>query len=174
MSVDRVLGAGAVLLAILVGAAAWRFGVGTPKSPGAGFWPLLIVTAMAGLGVELFLRPGSAVGPGWDRETPLGEVRHRLGEPGLLRGLPRPSRVSRLPRRSCSLSSSAGWKAVRGRSSSVMAVLSARPLAVVFRMLLKIPLPVGIVPLSQGLVDRSGRRRRGNHRILLSTGSRLP
>ena len=57
MNVDRVLGVGAVLLAIPVGVASWGFGVGSPKSPGAGFWPLLIAVVMVGLGLSLILRP---------------------------------------------------------------------------------------------------------------------
>ena len=57
MNVDRFLGVGAVLLAIPVAVASWGFGVGIPKSPGAGFWPLLIALVMFGLGVSLILRP---------------------------------------------------------------------------------------------------------------------
>ena len=57
MNVDRFLGVGAILLAIPVAVASWGFGVGSPKSPGAGFWPLLIAFVMAGLGLALILRP---------------------------------------------------------------------------------------------------------------------
>ena len=31
--------------------------MGSPKSPGAGFWPLVIAVTMAGLGLSLILRP---------------------------------------------------------------------------------------------------------------------
>jgi len=60
---DRILGLGAVFLAVPVGVASWSFGVGTPKSPGPGFWPFLIALCIAGLGASLALRPDPTFRP---------------------------------------------------------------------------------------------------------------
>src|SRR5512143_4139944 len=79
MTVDRVLGVGAILLAIPVAAASWGFGVGSPKSPGAGFWPLLIVMAMAGLGISLILRPGQAAPSSATQDSRWGRLWIALG-----------------------------------------------------------------------------------------------
>ena len=79
MIVDRVLGAGAILVAIPVAVATWGFGVGSPKSPGAGFWPLVIVVVMVGLGISLILRPGPAAASAAAAESRWGRLWIALG-----------------------------------------------------------------------------------------------
>jgi putative tricarboxylic transport membrane protein len=149
MSVDRVLGAGAVLLAVLVGAVAWGFGVGTPKSPGAGFWPLLIVTAMGGLGVELLLRPGRAVAPAGTGKPRWGRFAIALGS--LVFYVVSLGPLGYLLATAVLLFVQLRWvESVSWRLSVVIAVLSALLSLVIFRTLLKIPLPVGLVPLPKG------------------------
>ena len=149
MSVDRVLGAGAVLLAILVGGAAWGFGVGTPKSPGAGFWPLLIVTAMAGLGVELLLRPGRAAPPAAAGNSRWGRFGVALGS--LFFYVVCLGPLGYLLATTVLLFVQLRWvESISWRSTIVIAVLSALISLIVFRTLLKIPLPVGLIPLPKG------------------------
>jgi hypothetical protein len=53
--------------------------VGSPKSPGAGFWPLVIVVVMAGLGISLILRPGPAAASAATEESRWGRLWIALG-----------------------------------------------------------------------------------------------
>jgi putative tricarboxylic transport membrane protein len=149
MSVDRVLGGGAILLAVLVGAASWGFGVGTPKSPGAGFWPILIAVAMAGLGIELVLRPGRAAAPVAAGESRWGRFAIALGSLAFyvvsLGPLGYVLATTVLLFVQLRWVESSSW-----RTSIVIAVLSALISLIVFRTLLKIPLPVGLIPLPKG------------------------
>lgn len=149
MTVDRVLGVGAVLTAIPVTAAAWGFGAGSPKSPGAGFWPLLIVAAMGGLGIWLIVHPsreGVAVaGPEsrWERLwIALGTMAFYVGALDRL-GFPLATALLLL----------AQLRWVEGRpwrSSAGIAVLATLISFVLFRVLLKVPLPAGVIPLPRG------------------------
>jgi hypothetical protein len=115
MNVDRFLGWGALLLALPVVTASWGYGVGSPKSPGAGFWPLVIALTMAGLYVAAL--------------EPLGYL---LATAVLLFAQLR-------------------WVESRSwRSSAAIAVLAAVISLIVFRVLLKVTLPEGVIPLPRG------------------------
>jgi len=149
MTVDRVLGVGAILTAIPVAAAAWGFGVGSPNSPGAGFWPLFIVVAMAGLGVSLILRPSQGGAAARALESRWGRLWIALGTMVFYvvaldpLGFPLATAVL--------LFVQLRWVEGRSwRSSAWTAVLTAFISFVLFRVLLKVPLPAGVVPLPRG------------------------
>jgi hypothetical protein len=148
MKVDRVLGLGALLVAIPVALAAWGFGLGTPKSPGAGFWPLLIALAMAGLGVSLLLRPGAdatreAGRPRW-RKLALTLVTLAFYAVAL-------EPLGYLPATFMLLLMQLRWVESRPwRGSAAVALVAAVVSLVLFRVLLKVPLPVGVIPLPGG------------------------
>jgi putative tricarboxylic transport membrane protein len=148
MNIDRVLGLGAILLAIPVAVASWGFGVGIPKSPGAGFWPLLIVLAMVGLGLSLILRPT----PNTLRKAGLsrwGKFVVSLGTLAFYVVALEPLGY---------LLTTAGllfvqFRWVEGRSlktSAAIAVLAALISLILFRVLLKVTLPEGVIPLPRG------------------------
>lgn len=145
---DRTLGLGAVLLAIPVALAASRWGIGTLRLPGPGFWPLLIAAAVAGLGAALLLRPAPpaparGAGSRWAR---LAMALATMGFFVLaLEPLGYPVTVGLLLL--------AQLRAVEGRAwrgSLVTAGLAAALSFVLFRVFLKVPLPAGIVPLPPG------------------------
>jgi putative tricarboxylic transport membrane protein len=148
MNVDRVLGVGAVLLAIPVGAASWGFGVGSPKSPGAGFWPLLIALMLVGLGVSLVLRPtanaATAEGePRWGKfGVSLGTLAFYVVALEPIGYLLTTSIVLFVQLR---FVESRSW-----RSSATIAILAALISLVLFRVLLKVTLPEGVIPLPRG------------------------
>lgn len=148
MNVDRVLGVGAFLLAIPIGAASWGFGVGSPKSPGAGFWPLLIALAMAGLGLSLILRPTpnamtAAAGSRW------GKFCISLGTLAFYVVALEP--LGYLPATVVMLFVQLRWVESRSwKSSASIAVLAAVISLVLFRVLLKVSLPEGVIPLPRG------------------------
>jgi putative tricarboxylic transport membrane protein len=148
MNVDRVLGVGAVLLAIPVGITSWGFGVGIPKSPGAGFWPLLIALVMIGLGLSLILRPTPSV------DAVAGES--RWGKFGISLGTLAFYVVSLEPLGYLSATAvllfvQLRWVESRSWKSSVsIAVLAAVISLVLFRVLLKVSLPEGVIPLPRG------------------------
>jgi hypothetical protein len=148
MKVDRVLGIGAVVLAIPVGAASWGFGVGSPNSPGAGFWPLVIAVVMFGLGLSLILRPTPNAGK--------AEGGSRWGKFGLSL-VTLAFYVVALEPLGYLLATAVmlvvQFKWVEGRSwrsSVVIAVAAALISLVVFRVLLKVSLPEGVIPLPRG------------------------
>jgi putative tricarboxylic transport membrane protein len=148
MNIDRVLGVGAVLLAIPVGAASWGFGVGSLKSPGAGFWPLLIVLAMMGLGVSLILRPTP------NAMTAAGESRWRkfgisLGTLAFYVVALEP--LGYLLTTVAMLFVQLRWVESRSwKSSATIAVLAAVISLLIFQVLLKVTLPEGVIPLPRG------------------------
>lgn len=148
MNVDRVLGVGAILLAIPVGVASWGFGVGVPKSPGAGFWPLLIVLVMVGLGVSLILRPTPRAMPAagesrWEKfGVSLGTLAFYVValEP-----------LGYLLTTVALLFVQLRWVESRSwKSSAAIAILAAVISLLLFRVLLKVTLPEGVIPLPRG------------------------
>jgi putative tricarboxylic transport membrane protein len=147
MTVDRVLGLGAVLLAIPVAVASWGFGVGSPKSPGAGFWPLLI--AMAGLAISLILHPSQAVPSAATQDARWGRLWIALGTMAVyvvtLDPLGFPVATTILLFVQLRWVESRTW-----RSSAWIAALTALIAFVLFRVLLKVPLPAGVIPVPWG------------------------
>lgn len=149
MTVDRALGVGAILTAIPVAAAAWGFGVGSPKSPGAGFWPLMIVAAMAALGVWLILHPSRD-------DVAAGAPASRWGRLWIALGT-MAFYVVTLDRLGFPLATAllliVQLRWVEGRpwrTSAWIAVLTTLIAFVLFRVLLKVPLPAGVIPLPRG------------------------
>ena len=149
MTVDRVLGVGAILLAIPVAAASWGFGVGSPKSPGAGFWPLLIVVTMAGLGLSLILHPSQAVPSSATQDSRWGRLWIALGTMAFY--VVALDSLGFLVATAILLFVQLRWvESCTWRSSARIAALAALIAFVLFRVLLKVPLPVGVVPLPGG------------------------
>ena len=148
MNIDRFLGVGAILLAIPIGAASWGFGVGSPKSPGAGFWPLLIALVMIGLGVSLILRPTP------NAITEAGESRWgkfiiSLGTLAFYIVALEP--LGYLLATVVMMFVQLRWVESRSwKSSSVIAVLTAVLSLLIFQVLLKVTLPEGLIPLPKG------------------------
>jgi putative tricarboxylic transport membrane protein len=148
MNVDRVLGIGAVVLAIPVGAASWGFGVGSPNSPGAGFWPLLIALVMVGLGVSLILRPTPNAKPAAG-ESRWGRFIISLGTLAFYVVALEP--LGYLLATAVMLYVQLRWVESRSwRSSALIAILAAGLSLLLFRVLLKVSLPAGVIPLPRG------------------------
>lgn len=149
MNVDRVLGAGAVVLAVPVSAASWEFGVGSPKSPGAGFWPLLIAVAMFGLGLSLILRPAHSAAAAVTSNSRWGKFGIALGTLALYVVLLQP--LGYLLATAVMLFAQLRWVESRSlRSSLWIGVLTAVLSLFLFRVLLKVSLPAGVIPLPRG------------------------
>ena len=148
MSVDRILGIGAVLLAIPVGVASWGFGLGSPKSPGAGFWPLVIALTMVGLGITLILRP-TPNAPTAGGGSRWGKFVVSLGTFAFYVAALEP--LGYLLTTAVMLFVQLRWVESRSwRSSAAIAVLAAVISLIVFRVLLKVTLPEGVIPLPRG------------------------
>jgi putative tricarboxylic transport membrane protein len=148
MKVDRFLGAGAVLLAIPVAVASWGFGVGSPKSPGAGFLPLVIAVVMAGLGLTLILRPiPNAAGEAG--ESRWGKFGISLATLVFYVAAIEP--LGYLLATAIMLLAQLRWVESRSwRSSITIAVVTAVVSLILFRVLLKVSLPAGVIPLPRG------------------------
>jgi len=147
-SVDRAVGKAAVLGGIILGVAAWRLDLGTSKLPGPGFFALLIACTIGGLGVWLLLRPED-------------------GEKQILAGSPRWGPFSLalvsvltyaliLPQLGYLGSTFAlllvqlRWvEKQRWPTSLATAAIASGVSLVLFRVLLKVPLPVGFLPLPE-------------------------
>lgn len=148
MNVDRLLGVGAILLAIPVAVASWGFGVGSPKSPGAGFWPLVIAVVMAGLGLTLILRPTPNAG-GEAGESRWGKFGISLAT--LLFYVAAIEPLGYLLATAVMLFVQLRWVESRSwRSSIIIAVVTAVISLILFRVLLKVSLPTGVIPLPRG------------------------
>lgn len=146
MPIDRVLGSGAILLASAVGAVSWRYGIGSARLPGPGFWPFVISLSMAGLGAALVVRPGpahSAPGGGTSRWKSFG-----IGMGTLAFYVLALEPLGYLAATFVLLSVQLRW--VEGRSwraSLLTSALAAVISLVAFRLLLKVPLPQGMLSL---------------------------
>ncbi len=150
MNVDRFLGWGALLLALPVVAASWGYGVGSPKSPGAGFWPLVIALTMAGLGLSLILRPSqNTQTAGGEGESRWGKFSVSLGTFAFYVAALEP--LGYLLATTIMLFAQLRWVESRSwKSSATIAVLAAVISLIVFRVLLKVSLPEGVIPLPRG------------------------
>jgi putative tricarboxylic transport membrane protein len=122
--------------------------VGSPKSPGAGFWPLVIALTMAGLGLWLILRPTP------NATTAGGES--RWGKFGISLGtlvfyVVTIEPLGYLLATVALLFVQLRWVESRSwKSSAVIALLAAVVSLVIFRVLLKVSLPEGVIPLPRG------------------------
>lgn len=148
MNVDRFLGWVALVLALPVAAASWGFGLGSPKSPGAGFWPLVIAVTMAGLGLSLILRPtpGAPAAAGGSRWEKLAIA---LGT--LLFYVVALEPLGYLLATAVVLFVQFRW--VEGRtwlSTTITSTSAAVITLILFRVLLKVTLPLGVIPLPVG------------------------
>jgi putative tricarboxylic transport membrane protein len=148
MKVDRFLGWGTLLLALPVGWASWGYGVGSPKSPGAGFWPLLIAFPMAGLGLTLLLRPRSGATQA-ESESRWGKFAVALGTLAFYVVALEP--LGYLLTTAVMLFVQLRWVEDRPwLSSAAYATLAAMITLILFRVLLKVTLPLGVIPLPRG------------------------
>lgn len=148
MNVDRFLGWGALVLALPVAAASWGFGLGSPKSPGAGFWPLVVAVVTAGLGLALILRPtpGAPAAAGGSRWEKLAIA---LGT--LLFYVVALEPLGYLLTTAVVLFVQFRW--VEGRtwlSTTITSTSAAVITLILFRVLLKVTLPLGVIPLPVG------------------------
>jgi putative tricarboxylic transport membrane protein len=148
MNVDRIFGWGAILLAVPAGVASWGFGVGTPKSPGAGFWPLVIAVTMAGLGLSLILHP-TPNAPKAGGESHWMRFAVSLGALCFY--------VFALEPLGYLLATAVmlfvQFRLVEGRSwlsSAAIALAAAVITLILFRVLLRVTLPTGVIPLPRG------------------------
>lgn len=150
MNIQRTIGIFAIVIAVPTGIAAWNYGIGTPRSPGAGFWPLLVVVLMSALALRQIILPE--------------------GEHTASQGVPEPeSRWFRLGVAfvtivayivmlepvgyvlTTTLFLLAQLRVVESRSwrlSLITSVTAAVLSFVIFRILLKVPLPEGILSLA--------------------------
>lgn len=144
--VNRVVGLAAVLGGTLLFLTGWRLDIGTPKLPGPGFFPLLIACAMAGLGISLLLRPGPqerAALTGPSRWKPLFIALFSVLAYALVL-----FEVGYLLSTFALLAIQLRWVERQSwRAALITAVLASAVSLVLFRAVLRVPLPVGILPL---------------------------
>jgi hypothetical protein len=147
--VDRVVGIASILGGILLAIMGWRLDPGTSKLPGPGFFPFLIACAMGGLGIWLLLHPASGEKP-IPTEPPrwsafaIGLV-SILGYAMVLQGMGYLCSTIAL------LAVQLRWVEKRGWTTSLsIAVIVSTVSLFVFRVLVKVPLPVGFFPLPKG------------------------
>jgi hypothetical protein len=147
--VDRFIGMAAILGGILLAIIGWRLDPGTSKLPGPGFFPLLIACAMGGLGIWLFVRPGS-------EEKPIPTEPPRWGAFTIaLLSILVYAMVLLDAGYFCSTFSllivQLRWVEKRNWTTAILiAFIAAGASLIVFRVLLKVPLPAGFVPLPKG------------------------
>jgi len=147
--VDRILGLGAVLLAIPVMLRSWGYGIGTLRTPGAGFWPFCIGLVMLGLGGFLIVRPSPAAQGENQSASRWGRLAIALLTLAFCVAALEP--LGYLAAMAILLVVQLRWVEDRPwRGSVVIGIVSAVVSLIVFRTLLKVPLPVGILPLPQG------------------------
>ena len=147
--VDRWVGLAAVLGGILLAVAGWRLDPGTAKLPGPGFFPLLIACAMSALGMSLFFRPGAG-----EKSLPPAASRWSSFSLALLSI----STYAIVFQDLGYLISTFGLLVVQfrwvekknWRTSLLTAGMASLVSLIVFRVLLKVPLPLGILPLPKG------------------------
>jgi hypothetical protein len=149
MKVDRMLGLGAVILAVPAMLASWRYEVGTYRAPGAGFWPFYVALAMAGLGAVLIARPAPAATSGEPGVPRWRQFAVALVTLGFYAVALEP--LGYLAATTILLFVQLRWVEDRSwRGSLGIALASSALSLVIFRTLLKVPLPLGILPLPRG------------------------
>ena len=147
--VDRGVGIAALLGGILLAFAGWRLDPGTSKLPGPGFFPLLIACTMGGLGIWMLLRPGSGERPAPPRSPRWNSLALALGSifgyAIVLQDL------GYLISTFALLGVQLRWVEKQRWSTSLWtAAIASAVSLIVFRVLLKVPLPVGFFPLPKG------------------------
>lgn len=150
MNVERFLGIAAVVVATPVAITSWGFGVGSPQSPGAGFWPLAIALVMLGLGAILVLRPNpdevSESDDGDSRWSKFGiSLASLVFYIALLESLGYLLTTALMLLAQLRLVEGRSW-----RSSFLIAILASVISLVVFKVLLRVSLPLGVIPLLPG------------------------
>jgi putative tricarboxylic transport membrane protein len=147
--VDQVVGCLAILASAPLAVVAWQLGPGNPKLPGPGFWPLILAFTLAGLGGILFFRPDLAMRPvvtGVPRWS-----RFALALVTLFAYVLILSPLGYLGATLILLLIQLRWVENQAwRKCLPTAVLAAVVSFFIFRVLFKVPLPVGIMPLPQG------------------------
>ena len=148
-SVDRVVGLSAILGGILLVFLGWHLDPGTAKLPGPGFWPILIALAMSGIGIRLFVYPAKG-------EKPIRFQSSRLG-PFVIALLSILAYGMILNEAGYLVSTTAllviqlRWVEKQSWQTSWLTAVAAALISwVLFRMLLKVPLPLGILPMPKG------------------------
>lgn len=148
-SVDRGVGLAAFLGGILLAIVGWRLGLGTSQLPGPGFFPLLIACTMSGLGISLILRPGSeekTIPPESSRWNALAIALISICGYAMVL-----SEIGYLVSTCALLAVQLRWVEKQTWSTSLLtAGIAAGVSLVVFRVLLKVPLPAGFFPLPKG------------------------
>ena len=145
MNFERFLGMGAVLFAIPIAIISWGFGIGSFKSPGAGFWPLGIAVIMFGLGLFLTLHPQpkeitESGSPHW------GKFIIALGTLVFYVIFLEP--LGYLITTTAMLFVQLRWvEECSWKSSTCVATSAAIISLILFRILLKVSLPDGVIPL---------------------------
>jgi hypothetical protein len=147
--VDRFIGMGAILGGIILAIIGWQLDPGTSKLPGPGFFPLLIALTMAGLGIWLFIHPG------FEEKSSSGQPpRWRAFAFALTSILCYPMvlfEAGYLCSTFALLIVQLRWvEQQHWKTSILIALIAAIVSLIVFRVLLKVPLPVGFIPLPKG------------------------
>ncbi len=147
--VDRGVGIAALFGGVLLAIAGWRLDPGTSKLPGPGFFPLLIACTMGGLGVWLFLHPGAeekSVSPESSRWSALAiALVSVFGYTMVI------NELGYLVSTFALLTVQLHWVEKQSWSTSLWTAAIASVVSlVVFRVLLRVPLPAGFFPLPKG------------------------
>ena len=147
--VDRVVGISAFGAGILLALTGWRLDPGTSKLPGPGFFPLLIALTMGGLGICLFLYPGRVEKPLRTEGSHWGLLSIALLSIIAYAALLNP--LGYLLSTFGFLVVQLRWVEKRGWFTAVATAAPAAGISLLlFRVLLKVPLPVGLLPLPKG------------------------
>ncbi len=147
--VDRVAGLLAIMGGVLLLFTGWQLDIGNSKLPGPGFFPVLIALAMGALGVRLFLHPGA------EESSPVSGV-SRWGSLAIalfsvvIYALVL-SEVGFLISTFVLLAVQLRWvEKQTWRTSLITAFMASAISLLLFRVVLKVPLPVGVLPLPTG------------------------
>jgi putative tricarboxylic transport membrane protein len=147
--VDRGVGIAALFGGVLLGIAGWRLDPGTSKLPGPGFFPLLIACTMGGLGFWLFLHPGAeekSVSPESSRWRALAIALVSIF--GYIMVL---NELGYLISTFVLLTVQLRWVEKQSWPTTLCtAGIASAVSLVVFRVVLKVPLPAGFFPLPKG------------------------
>lgn len=146
---DRVLGIAAIVLALPVIAASYSYGIGSAKSPGAGFWPMVIAVVLAILGILLVVRPSPVKEEGALTGARLSKLVTAVGS--LLFYVFALEPVGYPLATTALLFIQLRYVEERsGRLAGLIALMAAVISFLLFRVILKVMLPAGVIPLPRG------------------------